>query len=468
MINNSSRQRPAPRVSSSQVLELFTRLLNLQPLISAQTFCPRLRFYDRLWTPLITLWYLIWQRLQPDSTLDAVVKDARRGGADALTPVERPLSQRLRSRATAAFSNARQRLPLRWLRHAFTRFTEGLRAEAPGLTWQGLSVGLLDGSSVRLRPHGNLPKRFSPATNQHGPAYWCLVRVVVAFCASSGLALATGLGPVSVSEQTLAVTLILRGLANCVWVGDRNFGVWRIARATVQAHGQVLVRLSETRARRLLGRSLRAGLDRAVTWTPSRTDQVDPGLDALPVVGRLLVLRVRRAGHRDEVLYLFTTLTDVTLYPAAELLALYGVRWQVELNLRYVKAQMQLAQLEVKSARLALQSWYAGLLAYNLIRGVMLWAGTQAGVAPLTLSFAQTRRLVIAAVRDWQRGGRAPQRQELWAQLLTDVAATVPPKRKKPRPNEPRAKYHVRETFPPLRGPRAAARRQLREPLQKS
>ena len=89
-------------------------------------------------------------------------------------------------------------------------------------------------------------------------------------------------------------------------------------------------------------------------------------------------------------------------------------------------------------------------------------------MTPLTLSFAQTRRLVIAAVRDWQRGGPERLRLELWAQLLEDVAATVPPRRKKPRPNEPRAKYHVCEMFPPLRGTQAAARSQLLESLLKS
>ena len=144
------------------------------------------------------------------------------------------------------------------------------------------------------------------------------------------------------------------------------------------------------------------------------------------------------------------------------------MRWQVELNLRHLKAQMNLGQLEVKSARLAIQTWHAGLLAYNLIRGVMLWAGVQAGVSPLALSFAQTRRLVLALVRDWQRGGQERTRPERWAQLLEDVAATAPPPRRKPRPTEPRAKSHVREMFPPLRGTRAAARSRLLEPLAKS
>jgi hypothetical protein len=400
--------------------------------------------------------------------LDAVVKDARGGGADALCAPHKKLSARLRSRATTSYSDARQRLPLRWLRQAFTHFTQLLRAGVPGLDWHGLSVALLDGSTLRVRPHGNLAKRFAPASNQHGPAYWCLIRVVVGFCASSGLAVVTALGPQTVSEQTLAVPLILRAATARLWIGDRNFGVWRIVRAAVQAQGQVLLRLTEVRARCLLGRALADGLDAPVRWTPTRHDQVDAGLEPLPVDGRLVVVCLRRPGFRAHWLYLFTTLADPTLYPAAELVSLYGVRWHVELNLRYLKAQMGLGQLEVKSARLALKQWYAGLLAYNLIRGVMLWAAAAAAVGPLTLSFAQSRRLVRETLRAWQRTAEPAARRPLWEQLLEDLAATHPPRRQKPRPDEPRAKYHVREMFPPLRGPRAAARRQLEEQLMKS
>jgi IS4 transposase len=45
-------------------------------------------------------------------------------------------------------------------------------------------------------------------------------------------------------------------------------------------------------------------------------------------------VEVQRPGFRTQTLYLFTTLTDVAQYSAADLLALYGVRWHAELNLR--------------------------------------------------------------------------------------------------------------------------------------
>jgi hypothetical protein len=469
MNSTSSPHGLRAKVCPAQLLTVFTRLL-VQPLPQPWPLASvgRRRFYDRLWSPLITLWYLLWQRLQLDPTLDAVVKDARAGGADALCAPHKKLSVRLRSRATTSYSDARQRLPVRWLRQAFTHCTQQLRANVPGLDWHGLAVVLLDGSTLRVRPHGNLAQRFAPAANQHGPAYWCLLRVVVGFCASSGLAVATGLGPETVSEQALAVPLILRAAAAHLWIGDRNFGVWRIVRAAVQAQSHVLVRLTEVRARRLLGRALSDGLDVPVCWTPTRHNQADPGLERLPVNGRLVVMGLRRPGFRTLWLYLFTTLADATLAPVAQLVALYGVRWHVELNLRYLKAQMGLGQLEVKSARMAIKQWYAGLLAYNLIRGVMLWAAAAEKVAPLTLSFAQARRLVRETLRMWQRTAEPAGRRILWAQLLADVAATSPPRRQQPRPAEPRRKRAVPEPFPPLRGSRTAARRQLQEQLMKS
>lgn len=70
--------------------------------------------YERLWVPLVTLWYLIWQWLQPKHTREAAVLDARRGGADRLCAKTKRLSRGIKSKATTAYSDARQRMPLDW------------------------------------------------------------------------------------------------------------------------------------------------------------------------------------------------------------------------------------------------------------------------------------------------------------------------------------------------------------------
>ena len=142
---------------------------------------------------------------------------------------------------------------------------------------------------------------------------------------------------------------------------------------------------------------LRTGLDIPLSWIPSNQDQCPVGLTPEPVAGRLLVIRVHRPGFRPLVLYLFTTLTDTQAYSAADLAQLYGQRWQVELNLRFVKTEMELGALESKSADLARKEWLAGLIAYNLIRSVMVAAAAQAQIPVLILSFSRARQFF----QDW-------------------------------------------------------------------
>ena len=415
------------------------------------------RFYDRLFTPLVTLWYLIFQRLTPDHTLEKVVADAHAGGADALGP---GLSQKLRSTATVSFSNARQRLPLAFLFESLALQARRVLALNPHTLWHGLVVCLLDGSTVRLRPYGDMARRFPPNGNQARSApYWCLMRVVVGFCARSGAALACARGSFFRSEQLLACRLMLRrAVGPCLYVGDRNFGVFRIVQTARAVGSHVLLRLTDTRARRLLGRPLRLG-QHPVLWSPTSHDQLQPGCDRHPVAGRLLVVAIRRKGYRSQTLYLFTSLTDPVDHPVSELVDLYGLRWHIELNLRYLKTQMRLVQLECKSAQMAQKEWLAGLMAYNVIRTAMLCAALRRQINPLALSFSLSRRHLeywlalfgsgAATARDWRR-------------LLDLIGQARLPRRRKGRPPEPRAQRHLRQPYPPLFGSRKKARQQLK------
>ena len=459
----SSNQRAQPAVRA-QLLELFTQVLSLQGVGEGLEQSSR-RFYVRIWCPVLTLWYLLWQRLQPNHTMDAVVIDLRRGGADALGPKnKKPLSQRVISRATTAFSNARKRIPLDWVKSCFSSLGERLAARLGQANENGLPVKLWDGSTLRMRPLGDLPKKFPPHRTRRKKSYWCVARVVVGFCANTGLALAAQMASLHVSEQALAVGLILASTP-ALHLGDRNFGVWRLVRAAVQSGGHGLFRLTGARANKLAaGRRLKPGLDLAVEWAPSAHDQVDRGLEEKGVAGRLVVVRAHRPGHRPQTLFLFTTLTDSAAYPPARLLALYGLRWQVELNFRTIKATMGLAQLEVKSADLAQKEFYAGLMAYNLVRGLMGVAARSAGCRLDALSFAAARSQLTAALCTlWLGWLPSSVRQEQWLHLVEEVGRARLPRRKKPRPSEPRAQCYAPRVFPLLRTSRSQARTQLKK-----
>jgi hypothetical protein len=453
--------------STAELLRAFKTLLR-QPQLQRALHELESLFYDRLFSPLVTLWCMIFQRLHQDHSLLNALTDVRQGGADVLGSRQRPpLSTRIRSAATTALSKARQRLPLCLFHTSLAAQGQQMSQHLCQWLWRGWRVLLMDGTQVRLRPFPQTAAQFPPSANQCGQAYWVLMRTVVIFCAHTGLTLASALGPTTLSEQALVVPLILKGLASSLYLGDANFGVFWIVHTVVQARAQCLVRLTQSRAAKLLGptRSLCHPCDQPLLWQPTRADRRSAGPNCQPVSGRLIVASYRRPGFRQKWLYLFTTLLDCQAYPPDQLFELYGLRWQIELDLRYVKTQMDLDQLECKSVDMAQKEWLAGLMAYNLVRALMVTTALQKELPLDQLSFSATRRLLLYWLIDWSADAA---HLDSWQALLEQVASAHQPSRRHARPSEPRRKRHIRETFPPLRGSRAAARKQLRKDMLKS
>lgn len=446
--------------SSVQLRQQFRKLLT-QSLMKSWLGPAAGGFYQRLFTPLITLWYVVFQRLSKDHSLDKVVANARWGGANALSPRGKPLSARIKSQQSTSFSDARQRLPLAVFQQALAHCAQQIRGWVENSAWKGWQVILLDGSTVRLPSLGDIPQTFRPHRNSHGTSYWCLMRVVVGFCLCTGVAVSTAMGATTLSEQAMALPLLAELHAQSLVVADRNFGIFAIAQAAVSAKAQVVVRMTKQRARKLArsnGFKLYPGLDEWVDWTASKRDTYCPK-GPKTLAGRLIAVRIQRPGCRAQELYIFTTLRDAQLYSVQALLDLYGQRWQVELFLRHVKDQMDLGALNCKSAEMARKEWVAGLLAYNLVRSLMVAAATHANISIRQLSFARVRTQLLFWIQkcDWQSQGAAMK----WSMLVEFAAECVHSKRRKPRPAEPRAVRHYKQDFPALKGDRAAAREKL-------
>src|SRR5689334_21470225 len=158
-----SKAKPAPPpFSAAQLLRFFIQLLPRRALYQLPALQTK-DFYHRLFTPLVTLWYLLFQRLNPDHSLEAALSDARAGGGDWLN---KKLSPQLTSDSTASWSDARQRLPEEFLAQALALPGRQISGLSPTTLWQSWRLALLDGSTVRLRPHGRMAKHFPPARNQ--------------------------------------------------------------------------------------------------------------------------------------------------------------------------------------------------------------------------------------------------------------------------------------------------------------
>jgi hypothetical protein len=452
------------------LLRHFRRLLPVSLLAGWLDLSPK-TFYQRAFTPLITLWYLIFQRLAHNHCLSQVQEDALAGGADGLSPKSKRLSQQIRSEATTSFSDARQRLPLEVCRRALGHVAAQTHQVLPIPRKFGLKLGLLDGSTCRLRPFGDMAQQFVAhrSTQSSRPPYWCLARVVGILCWAAGVVMDCAMASPKNSEQALSAQLLgQRDWQGWLLAADRNFGVYYVACAIAAAQAQALLRLTEVRARKLAraaGVTFKPGLDAPIDWAPTRHDHCPPGLKAVPLAGRLLAIQVAPRGFRSLTLYLFTTLRDTSLCPASKLAQIYGLRWNVELCFRYIKTQMDLGFLECHSAEMARKEWLAGLIAYNLIRWTMGAAALLHKVPLPALSFSRARELLLGWClrHDHRHCAIGP-----WKELLNRIAKARLPKRRKPRPPEPRAIRCFSKDTPKLIGSRAVARELLAKANSKS
>jgi hypothetical protein len=480
--------------------------------------------YSTGWCQPATLLCMICGFLSGKCTLQQTIDLARTGILDrflSLLGLTRPFSRFLQGTiSTGNYATARVRLSLEWVQKLFRAqgdsLSQILQPHIP--KWKNLQVFLMDGTNLTVRPHKGILKKYNQAANQLGNAYWCKIRMTISVCLHTGLAMGAVLGNTSVSEQVQAVDLFLQwhkahpaAHGTVLWMGDANFGIWRIF-ATLFSIGQYgLCRVSPRAAKSLAKRNgilLRTGMDQRVTWLPSRNDKCQGSIADCyrAVTGRLIYVRVEYKGYRPIELALFTTLS-LEQASVEEILALYKQRWAVELCIRHLKIQMGLKQLEVKSAEVAQKVVYAGMMAHNLVRATMCQACQASGpsnqpaakaqadqadqadrldekheraqkrkVEALSFSNAKSELFwILVSLKVADEGPKAAKEAEskakaeskaeasdrlqaIWELMLWRINANHLRRRQKKKCSEPRLKAHQREKFGPLKGSRDAAR----------
>jgi hypothetical protein len=165
---------------------------------------------------------------------------------------------------------------------------------------------------------------------------------------------------------------------------------------------------------------------------------------------RLTVREVQVGGKT-----LVTTLLCTKQTPKSELKALYRQRWHVELDFRHLKTTMGMEILSSKSPAMAIKEIWVHLLAYNLIRRMMLQAAGIEGVLPRQLSFKHALQLCMAC-RHYLT--------DLESDAAGDLLRLISKRRVGQRPGriEPRALKRRSKPFPLLTKHRHLAREELR------
>ena len=115
---------------------------------------------------------------------------------------------------------------------------------------------------------------------------------------------------------------------------------------------------------------------------------------ALPpsLVVREIKWRVQARGSRVREVTLVTTLLDAEHYPAAQIARLYGLRWQIEVDLRDLKTTLGLDVLKGHKGETVLKEVQIYVLVYNLVRLVTVKAARRQQVTPHRISFSDALR----------------------------------------------------------------------------
>jgi putative transposase len=434
----------------SNVLTLYQRTLSVGALEYFQKQAD-LKIRRGVYCAQVVLWMMILQRLHAVGTLSSTVQLLLHGAAGPLLQNCRRVRRWRISARTGGYCQARQKLPAVLCRQVNREITEQLRqllvSEDPGVP----RAYLLDGSSLELEHSPELVRNYPPARNQHGSSHWPILRIGVLHELETGLAEEPQWGPMygteAVSEQQLAEQAINRLPAQAVIVGDRNFGVLWVAHAAQQRNLQVVLRVTEVRARKLVGAPISSKPEHQVTWKASRLDggkhRRVPATAA--VEGRLISIGMGR-GKSKKWLHLFTTLD----WPAEKIASLYGLRWNIETDLRSLKRTVRLHHMTAKSNDMLEKELHMAVCAYNLVRAVMTLAARQSNINPRQLSFAMVLNVVDCA---WHKlvSASSPQAFDReFANVLRIARQCTLPKRKKR--SYPRQLWRRQPGFPFRKG----------------
>jgi len=211
-----------------------------------------------IYTLAVVFWLMMLQRLQKGASQAGMVQQLAQGAAGSLLVRCKRVRERKISVRTGGYCQARQRMPTLLARQVSEEILERLRAQLSE-PWPGLQepVFLLDGSSLELEHCRELVKAYPPGTNGRSQGHWPVLRIVVAHDADTGMASCPYWGPMygseAVSEQELAEKAMAQLPAGATVMGDRNFGVFWMAYAAQQRNLGVVLRLTQPRARKLVG-----------------------------------------------------------------------------------------------------------------------------------------------------------------------------------------------------------------------
>jgi len=317
----------------------------------------------------------------------------------------------------SAYCQARSRLPLAVLRELVTEVDAALGATRHSLRrWRGHRVAIIDGSGFSMPDTDELREHFGQPGGQAPGCGFPVGHLLAMIDAGTHTVRDVAVSPLRTHDMSKVAALHPLLAKNDIALGDRAFCSYVHLALCLQAgrhglfraHQKLIIDFTPQRPH-AQGKSNPEGRpysrwiqslgqqDQRVEWfkpaqKPEWIGQEE--YDRLPasIVVRELRYPIRTPGCRTGEVTLVTTLLDPRAYPASALAELYGIRWDIETDLKHLKTTMGLDVLKCRSVDGVLKEVMAFVLVYNLVRTVMIEAARRQKVDARRISFVDALR----------------------------------------------------------------------------
>lgn len=392
---------------------------------------------------VLTFWAFLSQVLTEDASCARAVSRVQVWARERKLPVP--------SAGTSSYCVARAGLPIEMLQAVNASLFGQLEANLPsqGL-WRGHRVKAEDGTSAQM-PDSETNREVYPYPS--GQAEGCGFPVI----ALGGL-IDLGHGGLQDFSASSIQTGELRGHdqlegyleSGDILVADRLYssyeGIARLQQRGVHFIGRShQARKMDFRMGRKLGPNERVQTYRKPRQQPQASRLKKEQWEALPEEIELRIIRTHgpdRQGKR-RTRYVVTTLLDPEQYPAPEVSSIYLHRWEIELRFRDIKTTLGMEMLRTKSPEMIYKEVLMNMIAYNLIRLLMLKAAVTQGVSHRKLSFKGVLQVVSECRAEFKTLAnrpriRAERKTNLWSRIAERILNERPgrnePRRVKRRP----------------------------------
>ena len=415
---------------------------------------------DAVFSTPIVLWAFLAQVLR-----DGKGAACAAAVADIATYMQQT-GQRPPSGDTGDYCRARAKLDPQALRTLVRQAARQLNGQArDDWLWHGRCVKLVDGFTFTMPDTPANQDAFPQQTNQAPGVGLPIARACAVLSMATAAIDDLAIGPYQgkqTGENALLREILGSLNAGDVVVFDRYYCSFMML-ALLKLQGvDACARLHQRRPedyRR--GRRL-GDYDHLVTWTrPQRPAWMSP--EQYEQIPQTLTLRelqfdVTVPGRRVETITVVTTLTDPVAYPKQDIAALYGYRWNAELDIRDIKQTLGLDHARCKTPEMVERELWVTLLAYNLIRKVIATAAATHDKQPRQIGFTLACQTVLSS---WMllASGACRDVRRLTHDALARIAANEVANR--PGRIEPRVLKRRRHRYPLMTRPRNQLRKEL-------